>query len=798
MRISIQWLKQFVDIQESPGELADVLSMIGLEAEVATDLGELPGVIIGEIRKVKDHPNADKLKLCDVYNGTETVSVVCGAPNVQAGQKVPFAQVGSILPGNFKIKKAKIRGEVSHGMICAADELGISDDHEGIMVLNPDSETGKPFVDDYGDILAAIEIDLTPNRPDALHHYGVARDLAVKTGRTLKPLDIRQVNPPSSPAESLEVKIDDPQGCPRYLAGIVTNVKVGPSPHWMQDRLKAAGQRPINNLVDISNYVLFEMGHPTHIFDLKRFGSNTVLVRKARKNETFVTLDEETRKLSADHLLITNGKEPVALAGIMGGENSAVSEDTTTVLIESAYFDPVTIRKGAKNLGMLTDSSRRFERGADPEAVTTAFMRIVNLLEDYAEGTLVSDIVDEYPNKIQVPTIQLRQSEINLIAGIDIGPDFVLSTLKSLGVTVSPSGESFWSCVPPSYRPDLEREIDLIEEIVRIYGYDRIPSQSRYGGLLQIQESDPMEPLTTIQQVLRGMGFRQSYNNSLLSKTWAESSGIEPVEMINPLTTQMSTLRTSLYPGLLQNIDFNIKNGISDLMLFETGKVHAQTSPGFDGITEHQILTVMVHGNYDSGNIHHRQPRSHNYYSLRGFLETFVNGVLHKKPSCSKARRPEFSVCYAVTFGQGSKIKPGVIGEISPEYVKFLKLETGSVYAFSLDLDGLIQALKSKRFYESPSVYPKVDRDLNLVMDDDLEAGDIMAAMEANGKGLLQSVTAMNLYRDPQQLGQEKKSLLFRLVFQSPERTLEDKEVNSIVDKIIRFVDKEYGAKLRS
>ncbi|MFC1785197.1 phenylalanine--tRNA ligase subunit beta, partial [Candidatus Neomarinimicrobiota bacterium] len=374
MILSINWLRQYVDIKESTQELADMLTMVGFEAEIDTDLSNLKKIVTAKVESVAKHPNADKLSICQVNDGDEIVSVVCGAPNVEAGQKVVFAKVGAILPGNFEIRKAKIRGEVSFGMICAEDELGISEEHEGIMVLSDITEIGLPASDILNEKYAALELDITPNRPDALSHYGIAREIALKTNRKLKFPEVKEIKPVGT-KEKITINISDPDGCPRYIAGVVDNIKIGPSPNWMKELLESAGQRSINNVVDISNFVLLEMGHPTHIFDYAQLPTNTIGVRRATKGESFVTLDEEVHTLDKRHLLITDGKKPVALAGIMGGLGSAVYDDTKKVLIESAYFDPITIRIGSKSLGMLTESSRRFERGADPDGAVTAFWR---------------------------------------------------------------------------------------------------------------------------------------------------------------------------------------------------------------------------------------------------------------------------------------------------------------------------------------------------------------------------------------------------------------------------------------
>lgn len=374
MIVSIEWLKQFVAIEESPEELADLLSKTGLEAEVVGVPHELPGIVVGHVESAIKHPDADKLKLCTVNDGKTVHQVVCGAPNVDAGQNIAFASIGSVLPGNFKIKKAKIRGVESSGMICSEKELQITDEHEGIMVLPDNLNPGDDFMSAYGYKYLSLELDITPNRPDAFSHQGVARDIAAVTNREFKHLSIDSVVSKGKETLSISMENDD---CSRYIGGIVKNVKVGPSPEWLVEILKAAGQRSINNLVDISNYVLLEMGHPTHIFDYDKLDQKEILVRRAKKGETLTTLDEAKHKLNETHLLITDGKIPIALAGIMGGLNTAVSEETKTVLIESAYFDPVTIRKSAKSLQMSTDASKRFERGADPEGTIGGFCRVV-------------------------------------------------------------------------------------------------------------------------------------------------------------------------------------------------------------------------------------------------------------------------------------------------------------------------------------------------------------------------------------------------------------------------------------
>ncbi|MBC8215477.1 MAG: phenylalanine--tRNA ligase subunit beta [Candidatus Marinimicrobia bacterium] len=786
MQVSIQWLKKFVDIRETPEEIAELLSMLGLEAEVELDLTGIQNCVTATVLSSEKHPNADKLKLCSVTDGDETFNLVCGAPNVSAGQTVVLAKIGAKLPGGFKIKKAKIRGEVSYGMLCSERELGISESADGIMVLDNETPIGVEISEILNESLSSLEIDVTPNRPDALNHLGVAREIAIKTGRELRIPDVNKSSPINI-SDSVSVKIEDPAGCPRYMAGVVKNVTVKPSPKWMEDALTATGMRPINNLVDISNYILLEMGHPTHIFDFDKFPAKEVVIRRANAGEEFVTLDEEKRKLNSEHLLITNGESPVALAGIMGGMDSAVDDTTKTVLIESAYFDPITIRKGSKALGLLTESSRRFERGADPNGAETAFWRIVELLKELAGGELCSDIVDEYPGKKDQPVIRLRQCKLNSIAGYENSEEFIEKNLTALNVTIQKVAEGEWDCVPPSFRPDLEREIDLIEEFIRIYGYDEVASSRRYNSLFSLEIPDPQSKLLNIYNTLVGLGFRQCYNNSLQPKKVAESMDISAVAVVNPLNEQMSVLRTSLIPGLLHTIDFNIKNGTKDLRLFETGQVHHRETVGFDGLKETQLLSGVLHGLASAASVHGDKDCHESVYTLKGIL----SALFTTRFKLTKKEVSGYSNGFAVELN-GKPV--GVAGQISASYIEKLNLDMKEVFAFEVDLN----QLKHNGVVFTPlSIYPVIGRDLNFVLDDSLNSGDIESVILSCGKGLIKNIVPTNIFRH-ESIGDGKKSVVYHLTFQSDNRTLEDKEITPIIEEIISVASSQFGAKLRS
>lgn len=794
MRLSINWLRQYVDIKESPQELADMLTMLGFEAEIATDLSNFNNIVTAKVESVVEHPNADKLSLCKVNDGNETISVVCGAPNVEAGQKVVFAKVGTVLPGGFEIKKAKIRGEVSFGMICAEDELGISENHDGIMVLPEDTKIGIPIGKVLNQKYAALELDITPNRPDALSHYGIAREIALKTDRKLNFTEVNEVSPVGT-KEKVTVNISDPDGCPRYIAGVVDNIKIGPSPTWMKELLESAGQRSINNVVDISNFVLLEMGHPTHIFDIAQIPTNTIGVRRAVKGEKFVTLDEEEHKLSTYHLLITDGEKPIALAGIMGGLGSAVNENTKKVLIESAYFDPITIRKGSKSLGMLTESSRRFERGADPDGAVMAFWRIVALLKEYANGKLVSEMVDAYPRKIKIPMIQLRKSELDTVAGCDISNKFIEKTLTGLFIDWKNVKKGVWECEPPSFRPDLEREIDLIEEIIRVYGYDNVPVSTRYGSLFNYSNPDPKADISKLISTLTGIGFNQCYNNSLLSKENAKLSGENPVKTLNPLSEKLSDLRTSLLPGLLINIDFNIKNGNKDLRLFEIGQIHLRRGKGFKNIVEESKLSGVIYGLSDKSNIHFEKPVQQSFFSLKGYINSLIESILNTNVEYTESKHIEYKKCFTININ-GRNI--GIAGIIDRKLIDKLNLDIeNDVFGFAVDVDILLELLSKPILYKQISKYPTVERDLNFVIDETIKAGEVVDKIKGMGIGQLKSITATNLFRHAS-LGKNNKSIVYNLIFQDDTKTLEDKDVNSIIDEIISMVKVNYNAKLRA
>ena len=789
MIVSIDWLKEFVDITESPEELADLLSSIGLEAEDCKIFQGLNGVIIGKVKSVEKHPNADRLNVCSVYDGEIDHQVVCGAHNVAKNQTIAYAKVGSVLPGGFKLKKINLRGVESNGMICSAKELNINDDHGGIIVLPDSCKIGADFIEEYGNKFLKIELDITPNRPDAFSHYGIARDISVSRDRELLKIQINKKDLSKTP--TIHISTEDDIDCPRYVGGLVKNVSVGSSPMWMQDRLVAAGQRPINNLVDISNFVMLESGQPTHIFDYDKIGSNEIHIRKAVKGDHITTLDQNQYELNNNHLLITDGKEPIALAGIMGCNNSAVDGDTKNILIESAYFNPVTIRKGSKALGISTEASKRFERGADPNAAIEAFWRVVNLVEDNSGGVFEGDCLDYYPKKINVDSIKIRKSEVELLLGLKFENDFITKTLNGLGFALTEEND-YYNCVPPTNRPDVTREIDIIEEIARIYGYDNIPTDNSLYGNYSFHQTDPYLKLQTVRDSLSGLGFHQIYSNSLQSKKVANISTGNSLPMMNPLNKDMSFLRTSLLPGLLKAADFNIKNSSNSFKLYELGSVHTQSGNMIEDIKENLRLSGIVVGNEISKNVH-SETTPYDLFSVKGYINALLDEKLKLKISLEKCKNIVYDEPYHII---ANKVIIGTLGKLSNELFGALKIDKHDVYGFDIDIDiafGQRETIK----YSPINLYPKITRRINLVLDISDSVGPILKLIVKKGGGILIDKYPVEIFEDKESLGENKKSVTFEMVFQGSEKTLEDKDVNPIIDEIIDIADKKFNAKLR-
>ena len=796
MRISIDWLKDFVKTNESVADIADTLTMLGLEAENNIALHGLNDIIVGEVIDRFKHPKADRLNLCKVFDGQNTLPIVCGAPNVDKGQKIAFAPVGAILPGEFKINKAKIRGELSEGMICSEKELNISNEHEGIMVLSKEAIPGQSFLEYLANNTQVLELDITPNRADCFSHYGVARDYAAKKNIKLNPLKYKPLSFKENHASSeISISIDNAQECRRYIAGIVKNVKVKDSPQWLRSRLESIGQRSINNIVDISNYVMMEMGQPTHIFDYDKIGSKKITIRKSTKGEKITTLDEVERSMSGRELLITNGEEPIAVAGIMGGLNSAVTNSTQTVVIESAYFDPPTIRKSAKSLNMSTDASKRFERGADQNASETAFWMIIGLLEKYAEGKWVPGIVDEQPIRYEEQKISIHKANIKKVAGVDIDDDFIQNSLIAIGCKLDYK-DSMWICSPPSWRPDLTREIDIIEEVIRFYGYDNIKSNFHYKAIMDHEVVDPHDNINKLINRLNGLGFNQVFNNTLQGKNETTVDEKMTIPVLNPLSDKMTHLRTSLLPGLAKNIDYNIKNGTKNISVFEYGNIFTKNGAGLKNINEKLLLSAAICGFISDATIHQNEPIRADFYAVKGLVVDFINSLNIGKVDISPDSKQKMIYENAYQIKINNK-KIGNFGKISSLIIEQQGVDNADIFGFELELNHILKLLDKLNVLFKPIIYfPKIERDINFVIDETVEIGVLINSIEQYNFSNLIKIEPLNIFRDPS-LGDNKKSITLNFHFQHTSKTLEDKDVNRVINEIIKVVSKNYSAKLR-
>ena len=790
MKVSLSWLKRFVDFDYSTSELADKLTMRGFESEVATDFSSLDHIVVGEVKSAEKHPDADKLKVCMVSDGKQTYNVVCGAPNVDKDQKIVFAKVGAVLPGDFKIGKAKIRGVESFGMICSERELGISEEHEGIMVLDDSCKVGAKIDTILGEAYNAIDIEITPDKAFALSHRGIAREIAAMTESKIKtPMEV--VKATSKGKDIVKVVLDKKGGCTRYIAGTMTNLTVGPSPKWLADYLKSVGQKSINNLVDISNFMLLEIGHPTHVFDLKKLSKPAIEVKWAKKDEKFHALDEETYKLDTDHLIITDSVNTIALAGIIGGKDSAVSDSTTDVLIESAYFDPVVIRRGSKKLNLLSEASRRFERGADPEATLEAFYMIVGLMTEVAGGSLESIVADESTIDLTLHKVSLSEAKLLKYIGHKIDFKSVSFILDGLHIE-NKKTKAGWDCIIPSFRHDVKHETDLIEEVLRCYGYENIQSSYSFSSQMQYA-NDAEQPLFELKQYLSSLGFNQCYNNSLQDLEEVKSFGINPVSVMNPSSERMNTLRTTLHHGLFENLDFNFKNGSSNTLIYEYGTVFEKKGDTLKDIEQVSNFSCLVHGNFYDKNVHFDSIEN-NFFLLKGVASNAFATLTKAKVKFIEDKHAYCDVFYRIVDGKKNTV--GSIGVVSDSFLDKLDIShKTNVSILDINTSLFIEHFNHNIKVQDVVLYPIVNRDLNFKFDSNTNLGKVCAAIKSVNQSIMQDVFPVDIYKSKKEDG--KKNVLFKLSFQSVKKTLEDNDVNAVIAEIIRVVTKKFNAKLR-
>ncbi|MEW6752647.1 MAG: phenylalanine--tRNA ligase subunit beta [Candidatus Latescibacterota bacterium] len=791
MKITYRWLQEHVDVPWDWHELVERLTMAGLALEGAEDLGgALQGVVVGRVLERQPHPHADRLSVCRVDVGSEEITVVCGAPNVAAGQKVAVALPDALLPGPLTLQRATIRGVASAGMICAEDELGIGRDHSGILVLDAAAPVGQPLATQLGLDDVVLDFEVTPNRPDCLSVRGIAREVRALTGAELRmpPCDLPAAG--ADTAHSVTISIEDPVGCPRYLGRAVRGVRVGPSPAWLQRRLQAVGQRPINNVVDVTNCVLLELGQPLHAFDLASLTGGRIVVRRARSGEVLETLDGVRRPLDEEVLVIADAEHPVALAGIMGGANTQVAEDTVDILLESAYFAPARVRRGRSQLGLQTEAAMRFERGADWAMVPLALDRAARLIAELAGGEVACCAVDVFPNPPQPARITARAARINALLATDLEAAQMGRILTLLGCQVEVHGEVL-AVTAPSFRPDLRREVDLAEEVARIHGFEDVaPRQPARAPWLA-----PLAGEAALQRDLRhrltSLGFDEVRTNTIVERHWltqvAQANG---AELANPPTETQSVLRTTLVPSLLDTARRNRHQRAESVAIFELGKCFV---PELDSTwpREEWRLAGLWTGTV-SASPWKADRRQVDFLDLKGAVEALLAGL---DPRFAAAEHPALRSGCAAQVCLGASVC-GWLGEVRPALAAGFDIER-TVYIFELDCGAVLaaRALSVPTYVPLPK-FPPIERDLAVVLPEEVDSAAVAEEIGAAASHLIESVTLFDLYRGDQ-VPSGHKSLAYSIRLRSPVRTLEDREADEVISGILQRLDRAFGARLR-
>ena len=797
MNVTLNWLKNYINFEFSPSELADRLTMLGVEVESIKQLGaELEGVIVGSVTSIRPHPNADKLVLCQVdTGGTEALQIVCGAPNAREGMLAPVATIGATLPVGLTIKRAKLRGETSEGMLCSEKELGLSEDAAGLMELSTDIPVGTPLSRALGLDDVVFELEITPNRPDCLSLIGIAREIRAETGNLLKlpTVDLQESN--INVRDLTSVTIDAPDLCPRYAARVIQGVKVTESPAWLQQHLASVGIGVINNIVDITNFVLMEYGQPLHAFDYDKLTENRIVVRRATEGEQITTLDEVERELTPDMLVIADAEKPVALAGIMGGYDSEITETTCDVLLESAYFNPSSVRATAKALGISTEASYRFERGTDQGVVLAALDRAAQLIAELAGGTVCEGTVDVYPGQQPLTQIQLRPERVNFVLGTMLEAAEMVQILNRLGFDVDTTGEVYQVTVP-TFRSDVTREIDLIEELARVHGYDNIPTTLPKGDIPVPAPNSKTEVRRCIKHFLLAAGMMEAVNYSFCDPNCFDKIRLNAndplrntLQLRNPLSPEMSVLRTTLTPSLLENAQHNRNHQIDSIALFETGSVFVH-----DGEEkEPERVAGVLAGQIGEG-VYSDPYRPPDFFDIKGLVEGMLEACGVVDWTLQKTDVPTFHPGRNAEVLMGDKCI-GVFGEAHPEVLENYDLPY-KAYLFEFDLEGLADTATFAKRFEPISIYPKVARDLAIVVDKEILSDMPTELIYTTGGDSVDSVRLFDVY-EGEQVPEGKKSLAYTITYHSATETLTDKAVNALHDKVVKRLNQELSAELR-
>jgi len=792
MLISLEWLKEYVEINEDVKELENALTMIGQEVEAIEEQGQhLDNVVVGHIVEYGQHPDADKLSLLKVNVGEETpLQIICGAPNHKLGDKVIVAKIGAVLPGNFKIKKAKVRGVESCGMLCSEVELGMGTDGDGIVILSEDAPIGEDIRTHLGLDDIIFELEITPNRPDCLSHIGIAREVAAYYERKVKyPVsDTRTLTGPSG----IVVDINDDKRCTRYSTRILKNVKVEESPEWLKRRLKAIGLRPINNIVDVTNYIMFEYNQPMHAFDHSKLEGSKITVREAEKGEKITTLDGEERELNNSELVIADEAKAVAIAGIMGGKDTEVDENTTDILLEVAYFTPENIRKTAKTLGLSSDSSYRFERGIDRDNTLVVLERASSLIQSITDCEVVGEYVDVYTDPYTSREVSLDINRLNKFVGKEIELDTVGKILNSLNMQIKNRGENKISVTPPSYRNDITRSADLYEEIIRMYGFENIEDKMPVENIKAGVVDDEFQTTDTSKKHLRDMGLQEVINYSFIPRGILEKLKVEAetIDIKNPINEDMVTLRPTLMYGLLTNIRDNFNRNINDLKIFEVSRTFTKAETLADEVVK---VGIALAGR-EERNLWDAKPEAYDFYDLKGYVETYLKDMGMTRYQLRRTENKSYHPGRAVDILVGRDYI-GTFGEIHPNVAEAMSISRERVYLAELELAKIVKYGKTKVKYEKIVKYPAVNRDLAILMDRDKLVGDMLGDIKKSSN-IIEGVNLFDIYQG-EKVEADKKSVAINIVLRKTTGTLEESEVTAAINKILGLIKKKYQGEIR-
>jgi len=800
MKVPVSWLREYVDLGDSSvNELADKLTFSGIEVEgIATVGSDYAGVVVGEIRAIKQHPNADRLRVCTVFNGEEELQVVCGADNFVVGDRAPFAGVGVELPGGFKLKKVSLRGEESFGMLCAEDEIGISDEHDGIMILPKDLVAGTPLSDILGPPDSVLELEITWNRPDCLSVIGIAREFAALFGTKLKIPKVSVEESGRSIDEFVSVSIEDEDGCPRYTARALENIKIAPSPLWMQRRLAMCGVRPINNIVDVTNYVMLECGHPLHAFDYKLLANKEIVVRSARQGEIMSTLDDVKRKLTPEMLVIADAEKALAVAGVMGGAGSEISDNTATVLLESACFDPRRTHRTSVALGLSTESSHRFERSVNAEKVDWANNRAAQLMQELGGGSVATGMIDVYPRKRKPHTIELDVPKMQKLLGYDISLKKSVEILESLMIPVIEQSDTKIVVDVPSFRFDLERSADLTEEIARMNGLKNIPTKIPQAVIVPGIDDAPVRATFACRKNLIGLGLQEAVSYSFIPAALLDSFNKEDrnarVVLPNPVSADQGVMRNSLVPQMVECLGRNHSRQITDAAMFEIGKVFWKDSKGV--IDEENRVCIGVMGKVGRDGLNKRRAVKDEevFFWAKGIIEDLaadqrLSGLSFVPTDHAYCEKGE-----AVDIMLGGK-RLGFLGLLRKD-LRHRHRMAEPVAIAELSLAPLLENVFVTPSYSPVAQYPAISRDMALVVDQNVRNSDIQKIIQNAAPSELTGIDLFDIFVG-EGMTQGKKSLAYSLTYRSFERTLTDEDANGYHEAIKDALKSELGVDIR-